>query len=112
MLYALLGGFAKALQDQPVKDLPGLWKEHPSQMNQAGGADADAPAVARKPGEIAAGRTNRSAPRSSPETPDFKYDSMGVGKGVRVPALNTHAVGRPGDGVQAVPAKDEGLLVR
>jgi hypothetical protein len=80
-------------------------------MDQTGGADADAPAVARKPAEVAAGRTNRSAPRGSPEAPDFKYDSMGVGKGMRVLALNGYTLGRPGDRVQAVPANDEWLYL-
>jgi len=111
-LFALSGGFQKAVQDQPEKGASLHRQEHPSQMNPACGADAHPPAVARKPGEIVRGRADRPASRGALKTTDFEHKSVRIGKGVYVPTLNADAVGRPGDRVPAGPAEKIDLLVR
>lgn len=106
------GGFDQAVEDQAEEGGAGGGGEAPAQVDQAGGADAHAPGVAREPGELLRGRTDRPAARGIPETADFKNDPVRVGEGVAVPAFDFDPIGRPGDGVQAAAAEDEGFFPR
>lgn len=74
-------------------------------MNQAHGAETHSPAVACKPAEIIGSRPGATASFNLPETPNFKNDSMRIGKSVPMRSLHHNAIGWFGDRLMALAAK-------
>ena len=86
--------------------------EYPPQMRQAHAAEANSPAVSRKPAEFIAGRSGIPAAGGIFKTSDLKDDPMGVGKGVLVGTLNRNSLNRAGNRLAALAADYIFLLFR
>ncbi len=85
-------------------------------MGHAQGTITDTPGVAGKPGKFGRRRPGIAAPLGGFKTTDFKYNAMGIGKGMLVGPLDRDALGGPGNGLTALTAKNIflflGLLFR
>ena len=89
-----------------MKNIAGIGAKQPTQMGQAHGAEANSPAVPRKPAEIISGCSGIPAAGRILKTTDLKNDPVGIGKGVLVGALHRNPFNRPGDGLAALAAYD------
>jgi hypothetical protein len=79
-------------------------------MGQAHGAEANPPAVARKPAEFIRGFSNISAANYIFKTADLKDDSVGICKSVPMRSLHCDALGLSGDRLMTLAAKYKSLL--
>ena len=81
-------------------------------MSQALDAHRNSPAKPRKPAKIRGRRPRVAASFNGPKTPDFKNNSVGIGKRVTVRSLNFYALFRTCYPVTALATKNIFLLVR
>ncbi len=101
-----------AIEDQSVKTVRIRRIEQPSKMHQTPDANRNSPAISRKPAELIRRRPHITAPFDSSKTPDLKNNSMGVGKGMLVRALDGDPFGRMRYDIKALTATDKGFGIQ